>query len=104
MALHNEQLSSEDSDMPLSEVITKRHRITPLSSDDFSIESSSDIIPSHRLSVRRKIISSSSEYEGDESNIIDNNKNASFTDRSNPTGNQPQLTPFVGTHGFKILN
>ncbi|XP_014485410.1 PREDICTED: piggyBac transposable element-derived protein 4-like, partial [Dinoponera quadriceps] len=104
MALHNEQFSNEDSDMPLSQVIAKRRRITRISSDDFSTESSSDIIPFHRLPVRRNIILSSSEDEEDQSNLINNYTNPSSTDWSNPTGNQPQLTPFVGGHGFKILN
>ena len=104
MEFPNEQFSSEDSDMPLSEAIAKRRRITRISSHDFSRNSSSDIIPFHRLPVGRNIILTSSEDEEDESNIIDNNTNASTTDWSNPIGNQPQLTPFEGAHGFKMLN
>ncbi|XP_017796976.1 PREDICTED: piggyBac transposable element-derived protein 4-like [Habropoda laboriosa] len=104
MTSHNEQFWSEDSDMPLSEVIANRHRITRIGSDDFSTDISSDIIPFHRLPVRRNIILSSSESEEDESIIVNNNTNTPSTDWLNHTGNQPQLTPFVDAHGFKLLN
>lgn len=101
MALHSESFSIDDSNVPLSEVITKRHRITRISSSkDFSPDSSNEIIFFHCLSTCCNIILSSSENEEDESSI--NNITTSHTDWSDSIGKQPRS--FVGTLCFKILN
>lgn len=103
MALHNESFSSDNSNVSLSEVITKRRRITRIrSSEDFSPDSLNEIISFYRLSTRRNMILSSCEDEEDESSV--NNITISYTDWSDPIGNQSLLTPFVGTPGLKISN
>nr|KAF7389768.1 hypothetical protein H0235_018252 [Vespula pensylvanica] len=92
--------SIDDSNVPLSEVITKRHRITRISSsEDFSPDSSNEIISFHRLSTRCNIILSSNENVEDESSM--NNITTSHIDWSDSIGKQPWS--FVGTSGFKIL-
>ena len=105
MTLHS--ISSDDSDVPLAEILAKRRRIThnnkpfqPLSKD-FS-DSSEEIITLYRLSTCRNNILSSSEDEDNESSI--DNVITSYIDWFDPIGNQPRFTPFVDTPGFRIFN
>lgn len=103
MALHNKNFSSDDSNIPFSQVKMKRRRITQISSsEDFSTDTSSEIISIHRLSTHHNMILFSNEDEKDEFSI--NNTTISPTEWSDPIGNQPRLTPFIGTPGFKLLN
>ncbi|CAK9832658.1 PiggyBac transposable element-derived protein 4 [Anthophora retusa] len=102
MASHSNSVSSDDSDVPLAEILTKRPRIARGNLSEYSSDSSDEIIPFHRLFARSTRILSSSEDENTEPSI--NNMTTSHIDWADPIGNQPRLTPFVGTPGFKTCN
>lgn len=102
MASHSDSFSSDDSDVPLAEILTKRRRIARGILSEDSSDSSEEMITFHRLSTRGTRILSSSEDEDAEPSI--NNITTSHIDWAKPIGNQPILTPFVGTPGFKIFN
>lgn len=86
--MRNGNSSSDDSNV---EVKMKRRKITRVSPEDFSTDTSSEIISFHRLSTRCNMSLSSSEDEEDEFSINNNNIATSHTDWSDSIGNQPRL-------------
>ncbi|CAL1275993.1 unnamed protein product [Larinioides sclopetarius] len=90
MASHSNSFSSDDSDVPLAEILTKRRRIARGNLSEDSSDSSEEIRPFHRLSTRGTRILSSSEDEDTEPSI--NNITTSHIDWADPIGNQPRLS------------
>lgn len=87
MASHSNSFSSDDSDVPLAEILTKRRRIARVNlSEDFS-DSSEEIIPLHRLSTRGTRILSSSEDEDVEPSV--NNITTSHIDWADRSHRKP---------------
>jgi hypothetical protein len=81
MALHNINSSSNDSNVSFSEVKMKCRRITRISSsEDFSTDTSNEIIFIHRLSARRNMILSNSKDKEDEFSVNNNNTTTSPTE------------------------
>lgn len=108
MALSNNNFSSDESDTSFAKAKKRRKTTRLSSSEDFSIDSSSETPPIYGFSQRRHSISTSTEGEDELNHNVNrttsNNATTSDTTWFDPIRNQPRFESSIEGPGFKKLN